>query len=429
MNRISTCFASLLLSCALTAQAQQYQLNSPDGKLIVNIEAGQTLNWAIAHDGTTVLLPSDIAMQCTESEGKPIAFTFGKDVKVTKATRTSVDTSFPTPFYKKASVKDTYNQLTLKCRNGYSIQFRAYDDGAAYRFVSELRKPFCVKDEIAEFNFDRDYHAFVPYINDNRAGERYCYSFESYYDEAPLSRMYKDSLAITPLMVELENGKKAVIMEAGLSNYPGMFLTANPQMPHGVKAEFAPYPLETVIGGYDRLNLVPTKRADVISKPNNAPYFCPNGRPTGKQTYPWRAVLVVTHDTQLANNDMMQRLAPECRIADTSWIKPGKVCHVRHQKILHACQRTRARDRVARNDHRKHHQHRHHHLGNTLHAVAHTGKDDGQRKGREVFSGAEHGKLFLDDGGHGHGPDVLFAVHCHGHSGHLWLLYEEGCLH
>ena len=92
-----------------------------------------------------------------------------------------------------------------------------------------------------------------------------------------------------------------------------------------MKAEFAPYPLETVIGGYDRLNLVPTKRADVISKPNNAPYFCPNGRPTGKQTYPWRAVLVVTHDTQLANNDMMQRLAPECRIADTSWIKPGKV--------------------------------------------------------------------------------------------------------
>ena len=48
---------------------------------------------------------------------------------------------------------------------------------------------------------------------------------------------------------------------------------------------------------------------------------------------------------------------------------------------------------------------------------------------REVFSGAERGKLFLDDGGHGHGPDVLFAVHRYGHSGHLWLLYEEGGLH
>ena len=52
------------------------------------------------------------------------------------------------------------------------------------------------------------------------------------------------------------------------------------------------------------------------------------------------------------------------------------------------------------------------------------------RTGRcQIFSGAERGKLFLDDGGHGHGPDVLFAVHRHGHSGHLWLLYEEGCLH
>ena len=62
---------------------------------------------------------------------------------------------------------------------------------------------------------------------------------------------------------------------------------------------------------------------------------------------------------------------------------PGEVCHVRHQEISDAGQCARARDRIARNDHRKHHQHRHHHLGNTLHAVAHTGKDDGQRKGRE----------------------------------------------
>ena len=43
MNRISTCFASLLLSCALTAQAQQYQLNSPDGKLIVTSSDPQAL--------------------------------------------------------------------------------------------------------------------------------------------------------------------------------------------------------------------------------------------------------------------------------------------------------------------------------------------------------------------------------------------------
>ena len=114
MKKATTCLIGMLFSCALTTQAQQYQLASPDGKLTVCVEAGQSLNWAVAHDGTTVLLPSAIAMQCTEAEGKPVSFTFGKDVKVYKATRTSVDTSFPTPFYKKASVKDNYNQLTLK---------------------------------------------------------------------------------------------------------------------------------------------------------------------------------------------------------------------------------------------------------------------------------------------------------------------------
>ena len=64
--------------------------------------------------------------------------------------------------------------------------------------------------ETAEFNFAEDYPAFIPYVNDNRGGERYCYSFESYYDEQPLSKMFKDSLAITPLAVCLPGGMKAI---------------------------------------------------------------------------------------------------------------------------------------------------------------------------------------------------------------------------
>ena len=252
----------LLFLCLGTVRAQQYQLASPNGKLSVTVDAGEALTWQIAHDGTTVLQPSAIALQGRDEKSAKKAITFGKNVKVIRAERKSVESSFPTPLYKKASVKDVYNQLTLKCRGGYSVQFRAYDDGAAYRFISEQNKPFIVLNETADFNFDKDYQAFVPYINDNRNGERYCFSFESYYDEAPLSKMHTDSLSITPLMVCLDGGKKAVIMEAGLENYPGMFLTANPQTRQGVQAAFAPYPLEETIGGHNRLNLIPTKRAD-----------------------------------------------------------------------------------------------------------------------------------------------------------------------
>ena len=49
--------------------------------------------------------------------------------------------------------------------------------------------------------------------------------------------------------------------------------------------------------------------------------------------------------------------------------------------------------------------------------------------GCEVFSGAQPQKLLLDDRSHCHGADVLLAVHRHGYSGHLRLLYEEGRFH
>ena len=212
-----------------------------------------------------------------------------------------------TPFYKKANVEDNYKQLTLKC-DGYDVVFRAYNDGAAYRFETK-QKAVTVEKEKAFFNFEDDYKAFVPYVNDNRGGERWCYSFESYYDEAPLSKMFKDSLAITPLAVCLPDGKKAVIMDAGVEDYPGMYLVKSED--NSLQAAFPPHPLETTIGGYNRLNLVPTKRAAYIATQTN--------------TFPWRAVIVTTNDAQLLNCDMAQRLAPECRIKDTSWIKPGKV--------------------------------------------------------------------------------------------------------
>ena len=307
----------LLAACALTglatAQAQDYQLTSPDGKLNIGIYTDGRLQWSVSHDSTRVLLPSDIALKGVEKSSSGKAISFGPDVKVRKATRQSVNTSFATPFYKKAEVKDEYNALTLKCRGGFSVEFRAYDDGAAYRLVSELRKPYYVMAETADFNFAQPGRAFIPYINENRNGERYCFSFESYYDEVPLSQMHADSLAITPLLVEVADGKKATVMDGGVENYPGMFLTFNEETRQGVQAAFAPVPTETFIGGHNRFNLIPSERADYIASID------------GPRTLPWRAVLVTTQDTQLADNDMAQRLAPACRIDDTSWIKPGKV--------------------------------------------------------------------------------------------------------
>lgn len=301
----------LLLALSCFAQ-KQYALSSPDGKLKVVLTADNTLSWSITHEETVVLKPSTIALNGIDAKGKKMVGIWEDKVKVTKVARKSVNTSFATPFYKKAEVKDVYNQLSLTLRGGFMVEVRAYDEGAAYRIVSRANAPYIVMNETVEFNFAADYNAFVPYVNDNRSGERYCYSFESYYDEAPLSAMFADSLAITPLLVDLGNGKKATLMEAGLENYPGMFLKKGKD--NALVSEFAPVPLAEKIGGHAELNLIPTERAGyiaIIEQP--------------RRSFPWRVVLVTTNDIQLADNDMAQRLAPACKITDTSWIKPGKV--------------------------------------------------------------------------------------------------------
>ena len=290
---------------SLCASAGNYEVSSPNGKLKVTITTDEGVKWSVDYDGRQVLLPSAIDIRL--SQGRK---TYGLG-KVGKVARHAVNGSFKNPFYKKLNISDAYGQLLMYTTEKFTIEVRAYDDGAAYRLISSNKKPLTVTDETVEFCFSDDYQAFVPYVNDNRGGERYCYSFESYYDEAPLSKMYPDSLAITPLAVCLSDGMKAIVMDAGVENYPGMMLKKGEG--NVLKAEFAPYPLEQEIGGYDRLNLVPTKRADYIAK------F------VKQQSLPWRAVVITERDADILSCDMAQRLAPVCRIADTSWIKPGKV--------------------------------------------------------------------------------------------------------
>ena len=307
---MKTTLLSMFCLIAACAMAGNYEVSSPNGKVKVVVNTDEAVKWSVSYSGQTVLQPSVIDIQLRQ--GKK---TLGLG-QVGKVAKYQVESSFKNPFYKKAEISDAYGQLLMYTNQKFTIEVRAYDDGAAYRLISSNTKPSLVVNETAEFSFADDYQAFVPYVNDNRGGERYCYSFESYYDEAPLSKMFPDSLAITPLAVCLPGGMKAIVMDAGVENYPGMFVKrAKSGEVKGEKlvAEFAPYPLAQEIGGYDRLNLVPTKRADYIAKLD------------GRQSLPWRAVVITERDADILNCDMAQRLAPACRIADTSWIHPGKV--------------------------------------------------------------------------------------------------------
>ena len=311
---MSKAILSIVLCYALfcmNATAQTYEVNSPNGKLKVTVKSDNQLRWSIEAAGTTVLEESAIGLQWSTLKGKPLT-TIGSDMPQPKVAICQTTDSFATPFYKKALVEDKYGEMIVYAKN-YRVEFRTYNDGAAYRIVLNQKGDFTVNSEKAEFRFAGDYTAFIPYVNDNRSGERYSFSFESLYDEVPLSQMFADSLAISPLAVCLPDGKKAVVMDAGVENYPGMMLLKGEG--NSLVADFAPYVLEEKIGGFNRLNLEPTLRANYIA----------TFRDKGEVALPWRAIVVTERDADLLNCDMAQRLAPSCRLADTSWICPGKV--------------------------------------------------------------------------------------------------------
>ncbi len=298
--------ALLWLTCSLSAamaqSAKTYQVKSPDGKISVNISAGATVTWAVNHEGTEIITPSEISMTLDNGE------VLGKYAAVKKSAASSNNSTIATPIYKKTQVQDNYNQLTIRFKGDYSLIFRAYNDGAAYRFVTTKKGGITITNESANFNFKDDDKAFLPFVNDYRNKDKFTTSFESHYDNINLSAIKKDTLAFLPVLVDVGLPKKAVILEADLQDYPGMYLTRGEgNSLHGV---FSKYPTEEAVL---RINYVVNKRADYIAKTS------------GTRSFPWRVIVISTEDKQLADNDMMQKLAEPSQITDYSWIKPGKV--------------------------------------------------------------------------------------------------------
>ena len=288
-------FVLLLTGMSLFAQ-KQYTLQSPDKDITVTIEAGQQLTYAVMHGNTCVLSPSSIGMKLadgTQLGTKPV---------VKSAKTCSVNQMLPSPLYKRAEIPEVYNELTLTLKGNYKVVFRAYDEGVAYRFVTDFRKPIIIESETADFNFDADYQALVPYVL-RRAGQegdlitqQFYNSFENTYTHTPLSQMDPEKLAFLPLLVELKDGKKAVITEADLEDFPGLYLR-NAEGGNGLSAVHAGYPKVEEQGGHNNLQYIVKERENYIASTE------------GQRSFPWRCIVISEKDGELADSDMVYLLA------------------------------------------------------------------------------------------------------------------------
>ncbi len=308
MKRLILIMLAVCSFCAVQAKPKIYKLAAPDGKLVVTVSVDDAIRWSVEDEGRTVLAPSQIAMQIGENE------TWGLDPRVRKVLTAKVDATIPSPLYKKAEVEDEYSSLTLQFQGDYAVEFRAYDDAAAYRFVSTRKGDYTVKNEVAEFAFDGDNDVYCSYVRGNKnksIEQQYYNSFENFYEIEPMSRMGANRLMFLPVLVDLGD-RKVCITESDLMSYPGMYLY-NPDGSTALKGNYAPVPDEIKQGGHNMLQGEGQTRKPYIAEVS------------GARSFPWRICIVAHDDAELLDNDMVFRLSHPNVIGDTSWIKPGKV--------------------------------------------------------------------------------------------------------
>ena len=152
MKKFASAFVFLALSVSVMALPKQHKLTSPDGSVAVEVSTDGRISYSVTVDGVQVLSPSVISV--TLNDGK----VYDGAARLRKVIKSSADNIIKAQVYRKAEVRDNYNQLEFRYKD-FNLIFRAYDDGVAYRFVSLSAEPFEVKSEQAEFSFPANWNA------------------------------------------------------------------------------------------------------------------------------------------------------------------------------------------------------------------------------------------------------------------------------
>lgn len=302
MTHRYTLVVLLLLANVFSAFGADVEVSSPDGKIkAVLSDRSGALTLTVSRLGKILLDPSPIGINI-------------KDVPDKSAIRKSVysdmqSETIDAPFYRQSRFTVDWNQAVATLDNGISVELRAYDEGVAYRFMTSFgKKEVTVVDETARYVFPSDTEVWLPYSTNET--NPFAMAFQNVYDRTMISKA-KTQPAFLPVTADCGNGIKLTILESDLESYPGMFVVAD-SAGHSLEGVFAHYPAATDFRPRRR-QLYVTVTEDFIA------------RTSGTRAYPWRIIAITDDDRKMPVNNLVYALASPSRVADTSWIRGGKV--------------------------------------------------------------------------------------------------------
>jgi len=296
-NRILTLCALFLVLSGLQAQ-KQFRLASPNGQITTEITVSDKIYYTVSYGSTELLKDNYLSLQLgDEVLGANPKLSGSKTNKVSEVIRPVVPLKF-------SVINSEYNQLLLNFKNQYSVEFRAFDDGVAYRFITAKKGEAEVMNEEVCLNFPNDYLLHLQQPG----------SFKTAYEDAYThinSNEWKssDKISTLPILIDTRNRYKILVAETDLFDYPCLFLKGNGE--NAAVSTFPKQPLEFGEDGDRSLKIL-----------KEAPYIA---KTSGNRSYPWRYFVITEKDSQLIENTMSCKLASPNSLEDVSWIKPGQV--------------------------------------------------------------------------------------------------------
>jgi len=299
-NLFSLVFAATLCaSGALAAEQSSFDLKSPDKRIEVRIRTAHGIHYDVVLEGRAILEDSTLSMDVDHK-------TLGKDnTKVVRAKATTHDEVVePVVRQKFAKIRDHYNEQRIEFDGGYAVTFRAYNEGVAYRFETSLpASQIKIYGEEMNLNFAANDIVYYP------QEDSFMSHNERKYLPHHLSDVLPEFIATLPAIVQVGQGASVAVAESDVDEYPGLWLKGTGAS--GLAATFPPFALKDHKD--TELNVPVTEAADYIAVTK------------GTRTYPWRVLGIVDQDRDLLTNSIVYLLESPSKIADTSWIKPGKV--------------------------------------------------------------------------------------------------------
>ncbi len=276
------------------------KLVSPDNNTEVILKLGASIKLTATHQSQKLFSVEDISLNIQDQN-----FTSGiKKVKTIKTN--SVDKKLYPPIKEKYKViHELYNELHIDFKSEYSLVVRAYNNGVAYRFITNFKDSVVVMKENLKLNFDVGDSIYF------QRSKTFNSSYETPYEHLAISDLGNEGYYCLPALVKKKHGINVLVTESDLADYPGLWLKGNNT--NSLTSAHAGYPVAFKYEGNAYSQGQVKEHASYIA------------RVAGKRSFPWRVFIIEETDAGLLSNTLVYQLAGATKIEDVSWIKPGIV--------------------------------------------------------------------------------------------------------